>query len=111
MATNGSFAIKPLAAEVAAEKLAGSLFSPGAQQKTANFFRLENGHTPDQATLDSLCLRLTSLVPCFDCSLGVNIYAEDRLATTFVESLIEQASGQSKLRPRSFPREIPNSQF
>ena len=90
-ATNGSFALQPLGAELAAEKLAGTLFHANAMQKTTNFFRLGNTDRTDQATLGDSCLRLTSQVSCFDCYLGSDVYAEEPLATTFVGSLSQQA--------------------
>ena len=95
-ATNEPFALEPLAAEPAAEKLTGALFRASAPQKTANLFRLRNGHGPDQPTLEYLCLRLTSQVPCFDCHLGLDVYKENELATTFIESLIARASCQTE---------------
>ena len=81
-ATNGSLDLELLTLEEAFGRLREALFRANSPQHTADFFMLDHDHESDNQKLDELCFQLISMVPCFDCHLGPEVYADSASATT-----------------------------
>jgi len=87
---SGAIELEQLSAEAAAARLAESLFGGPSGRITSDVFTLSgSGSCPDQATLESLCRRVTSRVRCFECRLGEEAYQNEASATTFLRQVLE----------------------
>jgi len=87
---SGSIELEQLPAKAAAARLADSLFGGPSGRITSDVFTLYgSGSCPDQATLESLCRRVTSRVRCFECRLGEEAYQNEASATTFLRQVLE----------------------
>lgn len=85
----GTIEIEQLSAHVAAVRMIESLFSAGSAQKTSSVFALSSyGSYPTAATLEHLCVQLTSRVRCFECRLGKEAYQSEASAAMFVRSVM-----------------------
>jgi hypothetical protein len=78
----GAIELERLSAEAAAVRLSKSLFGAGPALLVSTVFALSgNDVRPAQATLESLCLRLTSQARCYECRLGEEAFqSEDSVA-------------------------------
>ncbi|MGH8005388.1 MAG: GTP-binding protein [Candidatus Binatia bacterium] len=74
-ATQGTIELQRLTPQGAANRLAGTLFRAHSCQKTASLFTLSRDSQGDNPqTVENLCLKLASQVPCFDGFLGLEAY-------------------------------------
>jgi hypothetical protein len=78
----GTVELEQLSPEAAAVRLSKSLFGAGPALLVSTVFALSgNDVRPAQATLESLCLRLTSQARCYECRLGEEAFqSEDSVA-------------------------------
>lgn len=79
-ANKRSLKLESLPLELAFGRLKEALFRSNFPQKTANLFRLENVRDSEEEFLDKQCLRLISRIPCFDCHLRPDTYADQASA-------------------------------
>ena len=87
---SGTIDLEQLSAEAASDRLIESLFCARSSQKVTEVFTLSGyGSPPDQATLERLCLRLTSQVRCFECRLGEEAYQNEASAARFIFQVVE----------------------
>jgi hypothetical protein len=86
---SGTIHLGRLSGEVAASRLAESLFKTGPSQVTSRVFdQSGDDFQTDQIMLDRLCRRLTSKVRCFECCLGEEAYESKASATAFIRHVM-----------------------
>ncbi len=86
---SGMIDLEQLSAEAAAVRLIESLFRARSSQKVTEVFTLSgHGSRSDKATLERLCLRLTSQVRCFECRMGEEAYQDETSAAMFIRRVV-----------------------
>lgn len=85
----GAIELEQLSAEAAAVRLSKSLFGAGPALLVSTVFALYgNDVRPAQATLESLCLRLTSQVRCLECRLGEEAFQSEGSVAMFLRHVM-----------------------
>ena len=85
----GAIELEQLSAEAAAVRLSKSLFGAGPALLVSTVFALSgNDVRPAQATLESLCDRLTSQVRCFECRLGEEAFQSEGSVAMFLRHVM-----------------------
>jgi hypothetical protein len=80
--TNAAMALEPLSFDVAVSRLTDAIFQTHLSRRTASSLMFERGHELDRESLERLCFRLFSMVRCFDCQLGPDVYADSASAAS-----------------------------
>jgi hypothetical protein len=77
--------LRGLSAHAAQERLSGALFGIDSPQKTSQAFVLApHDLGVDRASVEKLCLSLTTQVQCFECQLGRHAYQKATAMTDFL---------------------------